>query len=104
MSPDTDRHRPESAHKPDDARAGHFAPKWQPKSALYLKYMASEKPANKRMFHLVYGRSLHAGGAGHDGPDHVKNQVVEVARDLPRLMRAFAGRSREHFDPRLNSL
>ncbi len=42
ISPDTDRHRPESAHKPDDARAGHFAPKWQPKSALYLKYMASE--------------------------------------------------------------
>jgi len=78
--------------KPDDARAIEFAPSWtEPASPLYLKYMQNETPANKRVFHLVYGRSAaaNAGGPGDDGPDHLKNQVIEFAKDLRRLAEAF---------------
>jgi hypothetical protein len=76
----------------DDARAFHFcaANSWNPgKTSLYLNYMASGQPANKRVFHLVYNRSNHAGGPGHDGPDHVKNQVLNFAKDLAQLTEEF---------------
>ncbi len=79
-------------NKPDDARALDFAPSWtEPRSPLYLKYMNNQTPANKRVFHLVYGRSgaANAGGAGHNGPDHLKNQVIEFAKDLRRLTEEF---------------
>ncbi len=78
--------------KPDDARALDFVPSWtEGRSALYVKYMSRETPANKRVFHLVYGRSsaANAGGAGKDGPDHLKNQVIEFAKDLRRLTEEF---------------
>lgn len=43
--------------KDDDARARHFASAWDPpKTDLYRRYMAGGKPANKRVFHLVYNR------------------------------------------------
>ncbi len=75
----------------DDARACHFAPAWNPSQTdLYRRYMAGGKPANKRLFHLVYNRSLHAGGSGEDGPDHLKNQVLEFAKDLRSLTERFA--------------
>jgi hypothetical protein len=83
-----------SGTKPDDARAVQFVPSWdEPKSPLYLKYMDHGKPANKRVFHLVYDRSVaaNAGGAGHDGPDHIKNQVLEFAKDLRRITEQFIG-------------
>ena len=51
--------------------------------------MANQMPSNKRVFHLVYNRSAHAGGTGSDGPDHIKNQVLEFARDLRRLTEEF---------------
>jgi hypothetical protein len=76
----------------DDARADDFAPSWaEAKSPLYLKYMRRGTPANKRIFHLVYGRSIaaNAGGPGHDGPDHLKNQVLEFAKDLRRITENF---------------
>jgi len=77
--------------KPDDARAGDFAPAWKPQETdLYRRYMAGGKPANKRLFHLVYDRHLRSGGSGHDGPDHLKNQVLEFATDLRRLTEEFA--------------
>jgi len=77
--------------KNDDARASHFAPSWEnvPKSSLYLKYMASGKPANKRAFHLVYDRAKHSGGTGESGADHIKEQVLNVARDLCKLTEKF---------------
>ncbi len=80
--------------KIDDARAPQFAPSWaEPESTLYLKYMKRGKPANKRVFHLVYDRSIaaNAGGVGHDGPDHIKNQVLEFAKDLRRITEQFIG-------------
>lgn len=81
----------------DDARAKHFVAKvWAP-TALYTDYMAPQRPANKRMFHLVYGRDRHSGGSGHDGPDHLKNQIVRFATDLRALSRDFVG----SLDPQL---
>jgi hypothetical protein len=80
--------------EPDDARAFQFVPSWaEPESTLYLKYMKRGKPANKRVFHLVYDRSIaaNAGGVGHDGPDHIKNQVLEFAKDLRRITEQFIG-------------
>lgn len=75
----------------DDARAAHLvAGAWSPKKThLYSTYMARGKPANKRMFHLVYRRDRHSGGTGQDGPDHLKNQVVNFAVDLLALSRDF---------------
>lgn len=64
----------------DDARARDFAPAWrETKTPLYAKYMDAGKPANKRVFHLVYGRSIHSGG---EGADHLIKQVVPFANDL----------------------
>lgn len=74
----------------DDARATDFVAQWSPaRSQLYVTYMAGGMPANKRIFHLVYQRHLHSGGAGHDGPDHLKNQIVNIAKDLLALSRDF---------------
>jgi hypothetical protein len=78
--------------KPDDARARDFGGSWNETGTdLYLKYMCGGKPANKRVFHLVYGRSSpdNAGGPGPDGDDHIKNQVLEFARDLHRTTERF---------------
>jgi hypothetical protein len=80
--------------KTDDARAHHFSDSWnEPESLLYSKYMRSGMPANKRVFHLAYDRSsaANAGGQGHDGPDHIKNQVLEFAKDLCRITEKFIG-------------
>lgn len=83
------RSDPEPGDSPDDtAYASDFAPKWKPRSSeLYSRYMASRRPANKRVFHLVYNRSLHAGGTG---PDELKNQVLRFAEDLLSLTEDFA--------------
>jgi hypothetical protein len=77
----------------DDARACDFTSTsaWHPtETNLYRTYMAGHKPANKRVFHLVYSRSSHAGGPGHDGPDHLKNQVLEIAKDIRSLTEQLA--------------
>lgn len=73
----------------DDVRARHLIPSWRFNSRLHARYMAAGSPTNKRVFHLVYQRARHAGGTGHDGPDHLKNQVLEIARDLRRLTEQF---------------
>ncbi len=76
----------------DDARARDFTPDpvWRPsETSLYRTYMSAHKPANKRVFHLVYNRSVHSGGFGQDGADHLKNQVLEFAKDLRSLMEQF---------------
>lgn len=76
----------------DDARVRDFAPAWnEGASRVYSRYMAHGTPANKRVFHLVYQRETHAGGTGHDGPDHLKNQVVEFAKDIRKLTEVFIG-------------
>ena len=51
------------------------------KTLLYSSYMAGQKAANKRIFHLVYRREGHSGGIGYDGPDHLKNQIINFAVD-----------------------
>jgi hypothetical protein len=79
------------AKKNDDARARDFASTWNPaKTELYRRYMAEGQPANKRVFHLVYNRPAHAGASGEDGPEHLKNRVLEVAKELRRLTEEFA--------------
>jgi hypothetical protein len=61
--------------------------------------MQIETPANKRVFHLVYGRSdaANAGGPGHDGPDQLKNQVLEFAKDLRRLTEVLINHAERDF-------
>jgi hypothetical protein len=93
----------EQDNKRDDARAHHFfnAPNtWteQP-SSLYQTYMGSQTPAQKRVFHLVYGRSkeANAGGPGHDDPSHLKHQVLNLARDLRRITESFANSAEPQF-------
>jgi hypothetical protein len=82
----------------DDARASCFAPAWKETgSALYLKYMSGEAPANKRVFHLVYEREKYAGGPGHDGPDHLNKQILGFAKDLHRLTEEFVGKVKAVF-------
>jgi len=81
------------SRKEDDARASDFMGKWpeQP-SDLCRKYMQGPTPANKRIFHLVYARENHAGGPGHEGPDHLKNQVMEFAKDLHEISKNFVAK------------
>jgi hypothetical protein len=82
----------------DDARAVDFAPAWKPRTnSLHAKYMAAGKPANKRVFHLVYGRSAHAGGPGHEGDDHINKKVLEFAKDLRQLTEEFVKCVQPHF-------
>lgn len=79
-----------SVRHDDDARAVDLVGSaWVPSETdLYATYMASHRPANKRMFHLVLGREQHSGGAD-DGSDHLKNQVMNFATDLLALARDF---------------
>ena len=73
-------------------RAQHFVPSWtkpnDPKR-LYTKYMAYGKPANRRVFHLVYGRANPGGGSMGGGSDELNQQVLEFARDLRRITEEF---------------
>jgi hypothetical protein len=91
-----------SAGNRDDARAVDFAPTWRPvarrrASRLYSDYMVGGKPANKRVFHLVYNRSAHAGGPGHEGDDHINKKVLEFAQDLRGLTKEFVKCVEPHF-------
>lgn len=82
----------------DSARACHFAPAWSPaKTDLYQEYMANGRPANKRLFHLVYNRASHAGGPGHEGPDHLNQQVLNFAKDIRGLTEQFAASAHTDF-------
>jgi hypothetical protein len=69
----------------DDARAGDFASKskWTaPPSSLYARYMAPTRPAQKRVFHLVFNRSAHSGGTGNE----LNRKVIEFASELRSLV------------------
>jgi hypothetical protein len=84
----------------DDARVFHFTASWtEPPSSLYQKYMGQQTPAQKRVFHLVYGRSkeVNAGGSGNDGPDHLNNQVLNFAKDLRRITESFVNSAAPEF-------
>ncbi|MGI8807930.1 MAG: hypothetical protein ACR2KK_08840 [Acidimicrobiales bacterium] len=75
---------------PDDARAQQFVAKWAvTKTEPYKNYMASGMPANKRFFHLVFGREFRSGGSGHHGPDHLNQQVLSFAKDISILATSF---------------
>lgn len=76
----------------DNARATHFCStySWQPrKSELYKEYMGRHSPANKRIFHPVYHRPNHSGGVAADESSHIKNQVLNFARDLRQITGQF---------------
>lgn len=83
------------------ASAYHFIRSWKPSDErqLYAKYMDKNTPAQKRVFHLVYGRSGYAGGAAKDESDHLKNQVLNFAVDLKRLTEEFARSVDEKYRP-----
>jgi hypothetical protein len=83
------------ARSHDDLRSRDFAPSWTPpKSDLYKRYMASGKPAQKRVFHLVRDRSIHAGGVG---PDRLNQQVLNFANELKKLTAEFAANAEQTF-------
>lgn len=85
----------------DDARAVQFASTWRPlETNLYRAYMAGGKPANKPAFHLVYNRSRHAVG---NESGHLKNRVVEFARDLKRLTEDFCRNADSSFQQVIDS-
>jgi hypothetical protein len=60
--------------------------------------MAKNTPAQKRVFHLVYHRSDFSGGSAGDESDHLKNRVLDFAKDLKRLTSEFGAAcvKREH--------
>lgn len=65
----------------DDARADDFATNWRAaESEVYQDYAAHSRPANKRMFHLVYRRNEKSGETSSKGP--LKEQVLNVAKDV----------------------
>lgn len=87
-----------SRGKRDDARAVDFAPAWRPvPSSLYSNYMAGGKPANKRVFHLVYDRSAHPAGPGHVADDHINKKVLEFAKELRQITEEFVKCVQPHF-------
>jgi hypothetical protein len=73
------------------ASAHRFAHPWKPRDqeGLYSSYMAKNTPAQKRVFHLVYHRSDFSGGSAGDESDHLKNRVLDFAKDLKRLTGEF---------------
>lgn len=79
------------ATRTDDARALEFAPSWDVSdtTAIYKKYMGPRAPMNKRISHLVWGRSGHSGGAQIDESDHLKNQVLNCGSDLLAITKKF---------------
>jgi hypothetical protein len=81
----------------DDARASHFATNWEPdETELYAKYMAQRMPANKRIFHLVYNRSIHAGGRDEE-KERLEDKVLLIAIDLHQLCEQFAANADSDF-------
>jgi hypothetical protein len=85
-------HKVEQTKPGGTACSQHFASPWRPCDLqnLYSKYMGKNAPAQKRVFHLVYGRSCFSGGSKQDGADDLKNQVLSFAQDLKRLAEEFA--------------
>ena len=84
----------------DDARALDFCDSWTPpNSSLYRDYVQKGKPLNKRVFHLVYGRSkpAYAGGPGDVDPSHVNQQVLLFARELQQITETFSKCVKPHF-------
>lgn len=75
-----------------DARALDFAPSWVPSDSrnLYGAFMDHGSPAQKRVFHLVYGRPESSGGTAPDESDHLKNQVRAFTEHIRQLTTEFA--------------
>jgi len=89
--------KPKKEEEEDDARASDFLTPGTRKDfkiSLFSKYMV---PVNKRLFHLVYGRSGHAGGPEHDEKKHIKSQVLAFAKDLRVLTEEFGDRVKGDF-------
>jgi hypothetical protein len=81
-------HKRKTSNDGDNALADHFALNWTAtESHVYSRYMARRQPVNKRMFHLVYGRSTQSGETVTEGP--LKEQVLNVAKDLRDLTGEF---------------
>jgi hypothetical protein len=78
----------ESAHASDFAPKGGWTEK-EFKNKLYDRYLGNKKPANKRVFHLVYDRSDFSGGIKSDESDHLKNQPLKFALELHAITKKF---------------
>jgi hypothetical protein len=80
----------------ESAYASHFvSQKWTSgdfQSDLYDRYLDNQKPANKRVFHLVYDRSDYSGGSEADESDHLKNQPLRFAKELRAITKHFITR------------
>lgn len=91
----------------ESACACHFvARKWTEKdfqSDLYDRYLDNQKPANKRVFHLAYERSVFSGGIELDESDHLKNQPLGFAKDLHNVTKYFITRVEECFRDAANT-
>lgn len=88
--------------KPDDARAFDFAPNWsRMPSSLYTTYMGNGKSTNKRVSHLVYNRSAHSGGSAVNESDHLKNQVLNFAKEIRDLTEQLTRQADPSFAPHI---
>ena len=92
----------------DDARASDFTKtgkEWAPsKVGLLDDYLGEWKPANKRIFHLVYWRSKHSGGTGNDGGESdLNNQVLKVTCGILKVTGEFVKNIHEDFDDDVRS-
>ena len=77
------------------ASAKHFVPSWQAPDDpdhLYSNYMSWGRPAQRRVFHIVYGRDTPEGGSMGDGSEELNSRVLDFAKDLKRITQEFAKR------------
>lgn len=81
-----------------DARALDFVSSWTPSDSrnLYATFMGKGAAAQKRVFHLVYGRPGYSGGTEPDESDHLKNQVRAFAEHIRDLTTEFARKLQPH--------
>ncbi len=84
------------ALKNDDARLVHFTG-WKPENAFCKKYLDHGQAGNKRIFHLVYNRSQHNGGESNSEHDHLKEQVLEIAKTFFDLTKEFVNRANQNY-------
>jgi len=101
-------YRPRSGGGDDDgARAHDFCPAGADVSKLVdshpelRRYLGHGEAANKRLFHLVYGRSGHSGGNQPDESDDLKDQVRLVAERMVAVTRRFVHLAKSDYKQRI---
>lgn len=77
------------------ARAGHFVSSWQASDPDKLRKRYMTKPANNRLFHLVYGRSKFGGASKPDEARPTEESGPSDCYRYPPIDRGF--RRSAHF-------